>query len=120
MVWVLCAVVIVIIGAAVMASSGRFGAVPAVVDDRPAPDLPADRLTPDDLRAVRFDVVARGYSMAQVDALLARMAVEMQMPDELPADRAAARRGESEESPQSQAPGEDQPPPVSGTATNTE
>ena len=82
MVWVLCAVVIVIIGAAVMASSGRFGAVPPVVDDRPAPDLPDHPLGPDDVRAVRFDVVARGYSMAQVDALLARLAVEMQMPRE--------------------------------------
>jgi DivIVA domain-containing protein len=84
MVWVLCAVVIVIIGAAVMAASGRFGAVPQVVEDRPAPDLPSHPLGPDDLRAVRFDVVARGYSMAQVDALLARMAVEMQMPAQAP------------------------------------
>lgn len=84
MVWVLCAVVIVIIGAAVMAASGRFGAVPQVVDDRPAPDLPSHPLGPDDLRTVRFDVVARGYSMAQVDALLARMAVEMQMPAQAP------------------------------------
>lgn len=86
MVWVLCAVVIVIIGAAVMTASGRFGAVPQVVDDRPVPDLPSHLMGPDDLRAVHFDVVARGYSMAQVDALLARLAVEMQM-----APQAAAR-----------------------------
>lgn len=94
MVWVLYAVVIVIIGAAVMAASGRFGAVPQVVEDRPAPDLPSHLMGPDDLRAVHFDVVARGYSMAQVDALLARLAVEMQMPQQVPARQTPGRVGE--------------------------
>ncbi|MEE8868500.1 MAG: DivIVA domain-containing protein [Acidipropionibacterium acidipropionici] len=77
MVWVLSAVVIVIIGAAVMAASGRFGAVPPVVDDRPAPDLPEGDLGPDDLRSARFAVVARGYSMAQVDAMMDRLASQL-------------------------------------------
>ena len=43
MVWALCGLVIVIIGLAVLAASGKFGQVPAVVDDRPVPDLP-DRM----------------------------------------------------------------------------
>ncbi|AXE39310.1 DivIVA domain-containing protein [Acidipropionibacterium virtanenii] len=77
MVWVLSAVVIVIIGAAVMAASGRFGAVPPVVDDRPAPDLPPGPLGPEDLRGASFAVVARGYSMAQVDSLLERLAGQL-------------------------------------------
>lgn len=80
MVWVLSAVVIVIIGAAVMAASGRFGAVPPVVDDRPAPDLPEGDLGPDDLRSARFAVVVRGYSMAQVDAMMDRLAAQLAAP----------------------------------------
>lgn len=84
MVWILCAVVIVIIGGAVLAASGRFGAVPPVVDDRPAPDLPEGGLGPEDLREVRFAVVARGYSMAQVDALLDRLAGQLERDDRTP------------------------------------
>lgn len=80
MVWILCAVVIVIIGAAVLAASGRFGAVPPVVDDRPAPDLPDGDLGPEDVRGARFAVVARGYSMPQVDALLSRVAAQLEGP----------------------------------------
>ena len=41
----------------------------------PAPDR---ALTADDLAAARFDVTVRGYRMAQVDALLARAAEELQ------------------------------------------
>lgn len=78
MVWILCAVVIVIIAAAVLAASGRFGAVPPVVDDRPAPDLPEGDLGPEDVRGARFAVVARGYSMPQVDALLSRVAAQLE------------------------------------------
>lgn len=77
MVWLLCAFVIVIIGLAVMAASGRFGEVPAVVDDRPAPDLPDGDLGPEDVRGARFAVVLRGYSMSQVDAMLERLAAQM-------------------------------------------
>lgn len=79
MVWVLCGVVIVIIGLAVAAASGRFGEVPAVVDDRPVPDLPVGELSGEDLRSVRFDVVARGYSMTQVDELIDRLSTQIEV-----------------------------------------
>lgn len=78
MVWVLCGGVIVIIGLAVLAASGKFGQVPAVVDDRPVPDFPDGDLSADDLRAARFAVVARGYSMRQVDELLDRLVAQME------------------------------------------
>ncbi|MDO4411540.1 DivIVA domain-containing protein [Cutibacterium sp.] len=78
MVWVLCGLVIVIIGLAVLAASGKFGQVPAVVDDRPAPDLPEGDLSADDLRSVRFPVVARGYSMSEVDDLLDRLQAQLE------------------------------------------
>ncbi|HEY1133467.1 MAG TPA: DivIVA domain-containing protein [Nocardioides sp.] len=45
--------------------------------DRPDVGLPAEGpLTADDLRAVRFPVVLRGYRQADVDALLARLAAD--------------------------------------------
>ncbi|MGK2310296.1 DivIVA domain-containing protein [Cutibacterium sp. V970] len=78
MVWALCGLVIVIIGLAVLAASGKFGQVPAVVDDRPVPDLPEGDLSADDLRSARFAVVPRGYSMSQVDQLLDRMAAQVE------------------------------------------
>lgn len=70
MAWLLVVVVIIVIGLAVMAGSGKFGQVPPVVDDRPAPDFPEGDLSAESLRSVRFAVVPRGYSMSQVDQLL--------------------------------------------------
>ena len=78
MAWLLVVVVIIVIGLAVMAGSGKFGQVPPVVDDRPAPDLPEGDLSAESLRSVRFAVVPRGYSMSQVDQLLDRLASQME------------------------------------------
>lgn len=79
MVWILCGGIIVIIGLAVLAASGKFGQVPAVVDDRPVPDLPEGDLSADDVRGARFAVVARGYSMRQVDELVDRLVAQMEV-----------------------------------------
>ncbi|MPZ59952.1 MAG: DivIVA domain-containing protein [Propionibacteriales bacterium] len=50
-----------------------------VYDDRPDVLLPADRpLTGQDLREVRFGVGLRGYRMDEVDALIARLAAELE------------------------------------------
>ena len=47
-------------------------------DDRREVRLPADRpLRAEDLRSTRFTMALRGYRMAEVDALLARLAAEM-------------------------------------------
>ena len=75
--WVLAGFVIVVMAVAAVVGSGRWGAMPGVTDDRPPGRLAAGRLTPADLRQARFAVVPRGYSMAQVDALLARLADQL-------------------------------------------
>jgi len=77
MIWFLCVIVVVIMGLAVMAGSGKFGDVPATVDDRPVPDLPEGEISPADIRNAKFATVRRGYSPAQVDALLDRLASQM-------------------------------------------
>lgn len=75
--WILAALVIGVVGLAAAAASGRFGELPDVVDDRVQPTLPEGNLTGADLRDVQFAVVPRGYSMEQVDALLARLETQL-------------------------------------------
>lgn len=75
--WVFGLVLIGVIAAAALAFSGKLGTMPAQIDDRPGPDLPAGDLGADDLRNVRFDVVTRGYSPKQVEELLDRLARQL-------------------------------------------
>ena len=77
MVWLIVALAVVVVGFAWFAGQGRLGGMPPLVDDRPGPDLPDSAITSDDLRNVRFAVTARGYSMTQVDALIDRLANQM-------------------------------------------
>ena len=74
--WVLLAIVVVA-GIAVVAAGRGTGLEPAATD-RPGPWLPADRsMRPEDLDAVRFSVVVRGYRMDEVDAVLDRLRAEL-------------------------------------------
>lgn len=82
MIWLLSSVVILVLGASAVIASGRWGEMPEVVDDRPVPALPAGELGPDDLRQARFAVVTRGYSPVQVDALIARLAAQLEAGDD--------------------------------------
>lgn len=76
--WLLWIIVVVILGVAAVAGSGRLGGMPATaVRDVPRPTFRDETLTGADLRDVRFAVVPRGYSMAQVDDLLDRLASEL-------------------------------------------
>jgi DivIVA domain-containing protein len=76
--WGLAAVAVLVIGVIWFAAQGRFGAMPPLIDDRPGPDLPPDaNIDGDDLRNLRLAVVTRGYSMAQVDDLLDRLAGQL-------------------------------------------
>jgi len=74
---VLALLAVVVIGLGFLAFQGRLGGMPPQVDDRPGPDLPEYALTGADLANARFAVVTRGYSMPQVDAVLARVADQM-------------------------------------------
>jgi len=78
--WILAALAIGVVGLAAAASTGRFGEMPEVVDDRVHPSLPpTGRLTGTEVRDIQFAVVPRGYSMEQVDELLHRLAAQIDL-----------------------------------------
>ncbi|MDQ4084921.1 MAG: DivIVA domain-containing protein [Actinomycetota bacterium] len=88
MVWFLGILVVLVLGAAVVVGTGRGGALRPAYDDRPDALVPAGSpLTGDDLRSVRFSVGLRGYRMDEVDALLARLADQLDDRDDARGDR---------------------------------
>jgi DivIVA domain-containing protein len=78
--WVLWMIAVAILGLAAVAASGRLGEFPATVTDTPRPHLPSGPISGEGLRALRFAVVTRGYSMQQVDELLDRVAGQLETP----------------------------------------
>jgi len=58
---------------------GRSEPLPAVARDHTVTFLPEGPLSGDDLRAVRFGMSARGYTMSEVDWALEQAATEIDM-----------------------------------------
>jgi DivIVA domain-containing protein len=78
MTWFFAVLVVVIMGVVAVVATGRGGSMTEVFDDRPDARVPADGpLTGADLRRVRFTTALRGYRAAEVDALLDRLAGEL-------------------------------------------
>jgi DivIVA domain-containing protein len=75
--WAIAMAAVLILGLAALAATGRLGELPTTVTDMPQPHVPDGDLSGDDLRGLRFSVVARGYSMQQVDELLDRVAGQL-------------------------------------------
>jgi DivIVA domain-containing protein len=79
MIWLLAIVAILVIGALVVLAVARGAGMAPAYDDRREVRLPVGRpLRAEDLRATRFTMTLRGYRMAEVDALIARLAAEME------------------------------------------
>ena len=101
MMWFFAVLVVLVLGGVAMVAPGRGGSMPPAYDDRPDLALPDDRpIAAQDLRRVRFPLAFRGYRMSDVDALLARLATELE--DE----RGDGRDGERSDEP---GPGPDGP-----------
>jgi DivIVA domain-containing protein len=82
MTWFFAVLVVALIGGVAVVASGRGGSMAEVFDDRPDADVPAEgALTPSDLRRVTFGTVFRGYRMSEVDALLDRLAAQLDLQD---------------------------------------
>ncbi len=77
MTWLLAVLAVLLLGGVAVVAAGRGGPLAPAGDDDPAPDVPATGpLSAEDLRRVRFPLALRGYRMADVDALLDRLAAE--------------------------------------------
>ncbi|MBF4162376.1 DivIVA domain-containing protein [Nocardioides acrostichi] len=88
--WFLSALVVLLLGAVAMVAAGHGAPLSQEHDDAPDVLLPDGELTATDLRGVRFPTAVRGYRMAEVDALLERLARERE------ADPAARRQSAAE------------------------
>lgn len=78
MMWVFAILVVLLMGGIAVVAAGRGEPLAPAYDDRPDALVPAARpLVGDDLRKVRFSVALRGYRMSEVDALLERLARQL-------------------------------------------
>ena len=92
MTWFLAVLIVLVMGAVAVVAAGRGGTMAEVYDDRPDSLVQADGpLTAEDLRRVRFTTAFRGYRMAEVDALLDRLAGELEARDDTTGETAGDR-----------------------------
>lgn len=79
MMWVFAVLIVLAMGGVAMLAAGHGEPMAPAYDDRPDALVPADRrIEAGDLRRIRFSLAFRGYRMSEVDALLSRMATEME------------------------------------------
>ena len=91
MMWLFAVLIVLAMAGVAMVASGRGGSMAPAYDDRPDLALPEGRpLAADDLRTVRFPLALRGYRMSDVDAVLARLATEMEDRDDSSGDAGPA------------------------------
>lgn len=81
MIWVFGILIVLALGGVAIVAAGRGTPMSRAYDDAPDSLVPGDGpISADDLRRVRFPTAFRGYRMAEVDALLDRLAEEREAP----------------------------------------
>jgi len=82
MMWFFAILIVLALGGVAVVASGRGQPLGPAYDDAPDSLVPSDGpVTADDLRRIRFPLAFRGYRMAEVDALLERLAEEREAAD---------------------------------------
>jgi DivIVA domain-containing protein len=80
MMWFFAILIVLAMGGIAVLAAGRGTPMAEVYDDRPDATVPASGpLAGEDLRRVRFSLALRGYRMSEVDALLDRVATELEL-----------------------------------------
>jgi DivIVA domain-containing protein len=78
MMWFFAILVVLVMGGVAALAAGRGAPMADAYDDRPDALVPKDRpLGAADVRRVRFSLALRGYRMSEVDALLDRLARQL-------------------------------------------
>ena len=78
MTWLFAVLIVLVLGAVAVVAGGRGASMGPAYDDRADVALPGDRpVTGDDLRALRFNTALRGYRASEVDALIDRLAAQL-------------------------------------------
>jgi DivIVA domain-containing protein len=96
MMWFFAILVVLVMGGVAAVAAGRGAPMSDADDDRPDALVPATGpLGSEDLRRVRFSLGFRGYRMSEVDALLDRLARQL----EEPTDPDTAGEGEVADTP---------------------
>ena len=79
MMWFFAILIVLAMGGVAAVAAGYGRPMAEVYDDRPDALVRAgQRLDADDLRAVKFSTALVGYRMSEVDALLRRLATELE------------------------------------------
>ena len=82
MMWVFAILIVLALGGVAVVAAGRGAPMSPAYDDAPDSLVPRDGpVTAEDLRRIRFPLAVRGYRMAEVDALLERLAEEREATD---------------------------------------
>jgi len=82
MMWFFAILIVLALGGVAVVAAGRGQPLSPAYDDAPDSLVPSDGpVTADDLRRIRFPLAFRGYRMAEVDALLERLAEEREEAD---------------------------------------
>lgn len=78
MIWLTTILVVLALGGIALVAAGRGAPMIEEYDDRPDVVVPSGPLRGQDLRRVRFSLGFRGYRMSEVDALLDRLAAQLE------------------------------------------
>jgi DivIVA domain-containing protein len=96
-IWFFAILVVLALGAVAVVAAGRGTPMEPAYDDAPDSLVPAEGpITAQDLRRVRFPLAFRGYRMAEVDALLDRLAEEREQEESRARRTASAGDGGTE------------------------
>lgn len=81
--WFFAILVVLVMGGVAALAAGRGAPMSEAYDDRPDALVPKDGpLRAADVRQVRFSLAFRGYRMSEVDALLDRVAQQLDRADD--------------------------------------
>lgn len=83
MMWLAVILGVLVLGVVAAVAAGRFGHLPEVETRLGRTGPGRGPVTAESLRSVRFSLALRGYRMDEVDALLDRLATQLEAGDEV-------------------------------------